>query len=118
MSLVLWGSLIDDDTWVLRFTMTGLRRAAIAEAVTLLALFGLAMPIKYILGEPQLVSVIGPVHGLMFMVFIWFVVRSWAEGIINGMGAARLFVGALIPLGGFVNERWLRQQDTDGSIPQ
>ncbi|MEM1436652.1 MAG: DUF3817 domain-containing protein [Pseudomonadota bacterium] len=98
--------------------MTGLRRAAFAEAVTLLALFFLAMPIKYILGEPRVVSVIGPVHGLMFMVFLWFVVRSWSEGIINGTGAVRLFVGALIPMGGFVNERWLRQQSTDGSTPQ
>ena len=95
--------------------MTGLRRAAIAEAVSLLALFGFAMPIKYLLGEPLLVSVIGPVHGLTFMMFLWFVVRSWAEGIINGTGAARLFIGALIPMGGIVNERWLRQQHARGS---
>ncbi|MEO1244147.1 MAG: DUF3817 domain-containing protein [Pseudomonadota bacterium] len=92
--------------------MTGLRRAAIAEALTLLTLFCVAMPLKYIVGDPWLVSVVGPVHGLMFMVFLWFVVRSWAEGLINGMGALRLFVGALIPVGGFVNERWLRQQQT------
>ena len=59
--------------------MTGLRRAAIAEAVTLLALFCVAMPIKYIFGEARVVSVVGPVHGLMFMVFLWFVVRSWAR---------------------------------------
>ncbi len=95
--------------------MTGLRRAAIAEALTLLALFCVAMPIKYIVGDPRAVSVVGPVHGLMFMVFLWFVVRSWAEGIINGMGALRLFVGALIPVGGFVNERWLRRQHTGAS---
>lgn len=94
--------------------MIGLRRAAIAEAVTLLALFCLAMPIKYILGESWVVSVIGPLHGLMFMVFLWFVVRSWAEGVISGVGVVRLFFGALIPLGGFVNERWLRNQRSDG----
>ena len=98
--------------------MKGLRRAAIAEAVTLLALFGLAMPFKYVLGEPRLVSVVGPVHGLMFMVFLWFVIRSWAEGMINGVGAARLFIGALIPMGGFINERWLRRQRDEGSTLQ
>ncbi|MEM7504553.1 MAG: DUF3817 domain-containing protein [Pseudomonadota bacterium] len=95
--------------------MTGLRRAAIAEAVTLLALFCVAMPIKYIIGDPRLVSVLGPVHGLTFMVFLWFVVRSWAEGSINGWGALRLFVGAMIPMGGFVNERWLRNRSAETS---
>ncbi len=93
--------------------MIGLMRAAVFEAVTLLALFGVAMPLKYGAGIPEAVSVAGPVHGLAFIVFLWFVVRSWAEGLINWAGALRLFVGAFIPFGGFVNERWLRAQWED-----
>ncbi len=93
--------------------MTGLMRAAILEALTLLALFGIAMPLKYLADVPQAVSVVGPIHGLAFIVFVWFVVRSWSEGLINGVGALRLFVGAFIPFGGFVNERWLRSQLDD-----
>lgn len=95
--------------------MTGLRRAALAEAATLLALFCVAMPLKYIAEAPWAVSVLGPVHGLMFMVFLWFVIRSWAEGLINGMGAFRLFIGALVPLGGVINERWLRRQNAEAT---
>lgn len=90
--------------------MTGLMRAAIFEAVTLLALFGVAMPLKYLAAVPQAVSIVGPIHGLAFMVFAWFVIRSWAEGLIDWIGAVRLFIGAFIPFGGFVNERWLRRQ--------
>lgn len=90
--------------------MPGLMRAAIFEALTLLALFCVAMPLKYLTGLPMAVSVMGPVHGVAFMVFAWFVVRSWAGGLIGGWGALRLFVGAFIPFGGFVNERWLRRQ--------
>jgi len=93
--------------------MTGLMRAAIFEALTLLALFGVAMPLKYWADVPQAVSVIGPIHGLAFMVFLWFVVRSWAEGLIDWIGALRLFAGAFVPFGGFVNERWLRRQSED-----
>ncbi len=93
--------------------MIGLRRAAIFEALTLLGLFCVAMPLKYWADVPQAVSVVGPVHGLAFMVFIWFVIRSWAEGIINGLGALRLFIGAFVPFGGFVNERWLHRQSED-----
>ncbi len=90
--------------------MTGLARAAVFEALTLLALFCIAMPLKYWGDTGQAVSIVGPVHGLTFMVFLWLVIRSWAEGLIDGFGALRLVVGAFIPFGGFVNERWLRRQ--------
>ena len=95
--------------------MIGLRRAAIAEALTLLALLCFAIPLKYWAGIPLAVSVIGPVHGLAFMVFLWFVVRSWAEGLVEGKGALRLFLGAFIPWGGLINERWLRRQHSGAS---
>ena len=93
--------------------MTGLRRAPFLEAVTLLALFGLAMPLKYWAGVEQATSIMGPLHGLAFMVFVWFVIRSWAEGIISPGGTARLLVGAFLPFAGFVNERWLARQSED-----
>ena len=93
--------------------MTGLRRAAFLEAVTLLALFGLAMPLKYWAGVDQATSIMGPLHGLAFTVFVWFVIRSWAEGIIGSGGTARLLVGAFLPFAGFVNERWLARQFED-----
>ncbi len=93
--------------------MIGLMRAAILEALTLLALFGVAMPLKYLADVPQAVSVTGPIHGLAFMIFLWFVIRSWAEGLIDWTGALRLFIGAFIPFGGFLNERWLRRQMDD-----
>ena len=94
-----------DALWNWRKPMTGLRRAAMAEAATLLTLFFVAMPLKYFFGDARLVSTVGPVHGLTFMVFLWFVGRSWAEGLIDGTGVLRLFVGALLPMGGFINER-------------
>ena len=90
--------------------MTGLTRAALTEALTLMLLFFVAIPLKYWANIPAAVTLIGPVHGAAFLVFLWFVVRSWAEGMINVTGALRLFIGAMIPLGGFVNERWLRRQ--------
>ena len=88
--------------------MKGLRLAAIFEAGTLLALVAIAMPLKYFFDVPQAVSVVGPIHGLVFLIFMWFVSRSWAEKLVNGKGASRLVLGAFIPMGGFLNERWLR----------
>ncbi len=93
--------------------MIGLRRTAIVEAWTLILLFGVAMPLKYWVGIEQATSIMGPIHGLAFMVFVWFVIRSLAEGIIDAFGAARLILGAFIPGAGFVNERWLRCQSEE-----
>ncbi|WP_394199170.1 DUF3817 domain-containing protein [Litoreibacter albidus] len=96
--------------------MIGLMRAATFEALTLLALFCVAMPLKYLAGVPQFVSVMGPIHGCAFTIFLWFAIRSWAEGLINWTGAARLFVGAFIPFGGFINERWLRRKMKENNV--
>ncbi|ABD54933.1 DUF3817 domain-containing protein [Jannaschia sp. CCS1] len=93
--------------------MIGLRRAAVFEGWTLIVLFGVAMPLKYGAGVEQATSVMGPIHGLAFMVFLWFVTRSWAEGIINGFGTVRLVLGAFVPGAGFINERWLRRQSEE-----
>lgn len=93
--------------------MIGLRRAAVLEAWTLILLFGGAMPLKYIACVDQATTIMGPIHGLAFMMFCWFVIRSWAEGILNASGAGRLFIGAFIPGAGFINERWLRRQSED-----
>lgn len=87
-----------------------LRYAALAEAVTLVVLVCLAMPLKRLADLPAATAILGPIHGAMFLFFVWIVIRSWAEGLINGPGVGRLLVGAMIPFGGFINERWLRRQ--------
>ncbi|MEL6678158.1 MAG: DUF3817 domain-containing protein [Pseudomonadota bacterium] len=89
--------------------MIGLQRATLFEGTTLILLFGVAMPLKYFAGVDVATSVMGPIHGLGFMVFMWFVVRAWAEELISFPGVARLVAGAFIPGASFLNERWLRR---------
>lgn len=88
----------------------GLRIAAVAEALTLLALVFVAVPLKYGADLPAAASIMGPIHGMAFMLFLWFVIRSLSEELINWKGAVRLLVGAVIPFGGIVNERWLKRR--------
>jgi len=68
--------------------MKALRITAFAEAVTLILLVCVAVPLKYVLGMPAFVAALGPVHGVAF-------------------------IGSLIPFGGFINERWLARQATE-----
>lgn len=47
-----------------------LRLLGLLEGVSLLLLVGIAVPIKYMLGDPALVRSIGPVHGILFLLFV------------------------------------------------
>jgi len=47
-----------------------LRLVGFLEGVSLLALVMIAMPVKYITHDPTLVQQIGPVHGVLFLLFV------------------------------------------------
>jgi integral membrane protein len=46
-----------------------LRPVAFAEGVTLLALVFIGMPMKHLFGVPELNLVLGPAHGVVFLVY-------------------------------------------------
>ena len=50
------------------------RFTSVAEGVSLLLLFGIAMPLKYLFNEPLLVEVVGMAHGILFIAYVLFAV--------------------------------------------
>lgn len=94
--------------------ISGLRIAAAIEGFTLLAMVLIAMPLKYMADLPIATKVMGPVHGFAFLFFMWWIVRAFFEEVISGKAARRLVVGAFIPFGGLINERWLRRECAKG----
>ena len=53
-----------------------LRVIGIAEGVSFLVLLLIAMPIKYILGNPLPVKYTGWVHGVLFVAYVFAVLRA------------------------------------------
>ena len=47
-----------------------LRIVALLEGLSLIVLVGIAVPLKYAFQEPALVKTIGPIHGLLFLIFV------------------------------------------------
>jgi integral membrane protein len=47
-----------------------LRLIGFLEGISLLILAGIGVPLKYAWGDPSLVKMMGPVHGLLFLLFI------------------------------------------------
>lgn len=77
-----------------------LRRLCLLEAGTLLALLLVAVPLKHLAGLPQAVSIAGPVHGFVFLLFAWHVLRLVVAGQLRAGKAGALMVAACLPLGG------------------
>lgn len=86
-----------------RAQLRRLEVASAAEALTLLGLVGVAVPLKHLAGYPDAVHVMGPVHGLVFLAFVWTAVQTVAGGGWSATEVIRLFVGAVVPFGGFFN---------------
>lgn len=94
----------DDETR--RIELAQLRRLefmSLVEATTLLALVCVAVPMKHVFGAAALVQVIGPIHGLVFLAYVWTAIQTASGGSWSRTETARLFVGAVVPLGGLFN---------------
>lgn len=46
-----------------------MRLISLVEGVSFLVLLGVAMPLKYLAGVPEVVSVVGAAHGVLFILY-------------------------------------------------
>lgn len=71
------------------------------EAFSALFLFSVAMPVKYIGGEPELVSLVGAIHGFLFVLFVGMLLvgvgKYW-----NRTTFYHGFIAAVVPAGPFL----------------
>jgi integral membrane protein len=87
-----------------------LRLAGLLEGCTLLALLSIAVPLRHIFGVPAASKVMGPVHGLVFMVYLVALIDCIAGGGWTRREAVRAALAALIPFGTFVNDRAIAEK--------
>tara|TARA_R110002072_G_scaffold1780_1_gene14580 strand:+ start:9204 stop:9518 length:315 start_codon:yes stop_codon:yes gene_type:complete len=86
------------------FTLKNLRLTGYVEGTSMLLLIGIAMPVKYMLGEPALVRVIGMAHGLLFLWYIVLLALTVSRNPLPWWTFPTGFVGAVIPFGPFLFE--------------
>lgn len=88
-----------------------LRIVAFLEGISLLALLFIAVPVKYTSGDPSLVRIIGPIHGVLFLLFILNTLGAGIEQRWNFQTTTwKVLVACMIPFGTFyIDRRILRQ---------
>lgn len=96
-------------------TFNWFRKIAFAEGVSFLVLLGIAMPLKYFAGLPIAVTIVGSLHGILFIAFMvltWEVkdepiVLKWKK---NFSWLALCFLAAILPFGTFVLDKQLKKE--------
>lgn len=89
-----------------------LRKIALLVAVSLLALLGVAVPLKHIWGFRSAVTVAGWGHGLLFTLFCVALFRTTKAARWPFSRSAMVFMAAALPFGPFLmNRRMGRYQE-------
>ena len=84
-----------------------LRVLGMCEGTSTLVLFGIAMPLKYWAGYPLAVTIVGSLHGFLFIwLVLMFVYAIPRIPISRGLALAGV-LGAIVPFGPFVVDHWL-----------
>lgn len=91
--------------------LSWLRKAGIAEGISFLVLMGIAMPLKYFFQQPMAVSIVGWIHGVLFVVFIFLAWEYKTDHNKKLKWFASAFVAALLPAGTFFFDKKLKQEE-------
>lgn len=90
--------------------MHSLRWVGYAEGTSFLVLLGIAMPLKYWADYPLAVTVVGSLHGGLWILYLLAAARAavaekWGIGKL-----AAAFIASVLPFGPFAFDAWLRRE--------
>ncbi|WP_345245028.1 DUF3817 domain-containing protein [Nibrella saemangeumensis] len=87
------------------------RLIALLEGISYLVLLGIAMPLKYWAGIPEVVKVVGWAHGVLFVAYLVTLLgaaidRRWSFGRV-----VFAFIASLVPFGTFYLDKQLKREE-------
>lgn len=91
----------------------------LVEGISTLVLFFVAMPLKYVWGMPIAVSIVGPIHGILFIgLVVLFLIGRRRVPLPTWLVWAGI-IGAIVPFGPFIVDvklgRMLRDAKNDST---
>lgn len=86
------------------------RKVALLEGISLIVLIGIAMPLKYIWDQPEAVRIVGWIHGILFVVYIWILLRVWIGRSWPFKRVTIAVIASLVPFGTIIFDRSLKRE--------
>ena len=87
------------------------RMTALAEGISFLTLLCIAMPMKYFMGMPEVVRVVGSIHGGLFLLYVGLLAVVHTKQRWTLTFSLYAFVASIIPFGTFVLDKHLREKE-------
>ncbi len=85
-----------------------LRLIGLVEGLSFLILLGIAMPLKYFADRPEVVALVGPLHGLLFSLYLLAIFHAFFLKKLTMGNSFLALIAAFLPFGPFLMDRKLR----------
>lgn len=93
------------------------RKTAFAEGISFLVLLFIAMPLKYFANLPMAVTIVGGLHGVLFVAFVVLAWEVKGEYKKDWLWLLKGFIASILPFGTFVmDKQWKREQEAVAAI--
>ena len=84
---------------------------ALAEGTSFLILLFIAMPMKYFMGMPLAVRVVGSIHGLLFLLYVARLAKLRSAYQWDNKFSIQAFIASILPFGTFLLDKYLREKE-------
>lgn len=86
------------------------------EGYSYLVLVFIAMPMKYFFQIPIAVKIVGMVHGILFILFCYYLLKAWQETRWSFQESMFFFIASLIPFGTFFTKKSIKSYEVKSSL--
>jgi integral membrane protein len=84
---------------------------ALAEGSSFLLLLFVAMPMKYLMGLPKVVTVVGGIHGILFLLYVAQLAKLHMKHQWGFKFSCYAFLASILPFGPFLFDKHLREEE-------
>ncbi|MEA1983872.1 MAG: DUF3817 domain-containing protein [Campylobacterota bacterium] len=81
------------------------------EGYSYLLLLFVAMPMKYLMGIAIATKIVGMIHGILFILFLFLLIAAWQEAKWSIKETIVFFVASLIPFGTFFTKNKIKSYE-------
>jgi integral membrane protein len=71
----------------------------------------IAMPMKYMMGMPMAVRVVGSIHGLLFLLYVGQLAKLRTQYQWDNRFSIQAFIASIVPFGTFLFDKYLREKE-------
>lgn len=87
------------------------RMIGLAEGSSFITLLFIAMPMKYFMGMPEVVRVVGSIHGVLFVLYVGLLAMLHFRQRWSFIFSLYALVASVIPFGTFMLDKQLREKE-------